>query len=81
MMIPLVIRLAEKDKLLDEELRAKLMDIRQMSREISFKKNPNQRGYQSSLPDSFTKYFIQRSITTAAKAPKSVFLRQVVVTE
>lgn len=43
MMIPLVIRLAEKDELLDLELRNKLLEIRQQSREVSFKKNPNQR--------------------------------------
>jgi hypothetical protein len=43
MMIPLVIRLSEKDQLLDPELRHKLMEIRQKSRDVSFKKNPNQR--------------------------------------
>jgi len=43
MMIPLVIRLSEKDQLLDAEMRSKLMEIRQLSRETSFKKNPNQR--------------------------------------
>jgi len=43
MMIPLVIRLAEKDDLLDAELRNKLMEIRQQSRDVSFKKNPDQR--------------------------------------
>ncbi len=43
MMIPLVIRLAEKDELLDADLRNKLMEIRQDSREVSFKKNPDQR--------------------------------------
>jgi len=43
MMIPLVIRLSEKDNLLDADLRARLLEIRQKSRETSFKKNPNQR--------------------------------------
>ncbi len=43
MMIPLVIRLSEKDNLLDEDLRSKLLEIRQKSRETSFKKNPNER--------------------------------------
>lgn len=43
MMIPLVIRLSEKDNLLDEALRSKLLEIRQQSRETSFKRNPNQR--------------------------------------
>ena len=43
MMIPLVIRLSEKDDLLDEDLRSKLLEIRQQSRETSFKRNPNQR--------------------------------------
>ena len=42
MMIPLVIRLSEKDELLDADLRARLLEIRQKSRETSFKKNPNQ---------------------------------------
>lgn len=43
MMIPLVIRLSEKDQLLDNQMRAKLMEIRQLSRDTSFKKYPNQR--------------------------------------
>ena len=43
MMIPLVITLSQKDKLLDEDLRQKLMDIRQQCREVSLKKEPNAR--------------------------------------
>jgi hypothetical protein len=43
MMIPLVIRLSEKDQLLDAEMRNNLLEIRQLSRDTSFKKNPDQR--------------------------------------
>lgn len=43
MMIPLVITLSQKDSLLDEELRQKLMEIRQQCREVSFKKDPDAR--------------------------------------
>lgn len=43
MMIPLVIRLSEKDQLLDNEMRSNLMKIRQLSRDTSFKKHPDQR--------------------------------------
>lgn len=43
MMIPLVIRLSEKDGVLDTDLRDKLMDIRQKCRDVSFKKHPDRR--------------------------------------
>lgn len=43
MMIPLVITLSQKDDILDEDLRLKLMEIRQKCRDVSFKKDPDAR--------------------------------------
>lgn len=43
MMIPLVITLSQKDDILDEDLRLKLMEIRQQCRDVSFKKDPDAR--------------------------------------
>ncbi len=43
MMIPLVISLARKDKLIDKKTQAKLMEIRERCRDVSFKKSPKAR--------------------------------------
>jgi len=43
MMIPLVIHLSTKDKLLDKATQKKLMDIRERCRDVSFKKSPQAR--------------------------------------
>ena len=43
MMLPLVISLSRKDKILDKSMQQKLMEIREKCRETSFKKSPTAR--------------------------------------